>query len=563
MIRRREVFDRVAARPAVAVPPAVRHGGASATVTGVSNRTLLRAAATALCAVAMLGGRPVPGHGQTSSRLAPIRYVVRVPAPETHEAVVEAVLPAAGRASLDLMMPTWSPGYYVVEDYAAKVRGLAATTPDGRPLAVEKTTANHWTVQTDGAREVRLTYTVFCHERTVTTNWVDTDYGVFNGAPTFITLAETGRRPHEVRMDMPPSWPVVMTGLDQAPGGAANTFRAPDYETLVDSPIVAGPLTVRRFEVASRPHFVVSVGDTEGWDGDRAARDLQRFVEENLKFWGALPYRKYVFLLLFRPGGGGLEHKNSNLSTVVARPRPLPDGSPAPSDAPWPSLGLQAHEYVHLFNVKRLRPVELGPFDFEKAPTTGSLWMAEGVTSYYSGLLLTRAGLQTPDTYLASLSSLIGALQTSPGRLRQSVERSSLEVWSNSLSGVNAGPGTVSYYNKGQVLGLLLDAKIRRATGGRRSFDDAIRLAYRRYGAERGYTPDELRRTFEEVAGIPLTAWFQSAVSSTDELDYSDVLEWFGLRFTPGEGPAAWRLERRPDQTAAQRAHLDAWLGVR
>ena len=516
----------------------------------------------ALVALLAMGVRPPSVQGQTSRGLTPIRYVVRVPAPETHEAIVEATLPAAGRTSLDLMMPTWSPGYYVVEDYAAKVRRIAATAPDGRALAVEKTSANHWTVQTGGAREVRLTYAVFGQERTVTTNWIDTDYGVFNGAPMFITLAERARRPHEVRMDMPASWPVVMTGLEAAPRGAANTFLAPDYETLVDSPIVAGPLTVRRFEVSRIPHFVVSVGDTEGWDGDRAARDLQRFVEENLRFWGALPYRKYVFLLLFRPGGGGLEHKNSNLSTVVARPRPRPDGTPAPADAPWPSLGLQAHEYVHLFNVKRLRPVELGPFDFEQAPTTGSLWMAEGVTSYYSGLLMTRAGLQTPDTYLASLSSLIGGLQNAPGRLLQSVERSSLEVWNNSLSGVNASAGTVSYYNKGQVLGLLLDAKIRRATNGRRSFDDAIRLAYRRYGAERGYTPEELRRTFEEVAGVSLASWFQSAVSSPHELDYTDVLEWFGLRFTSGEGPAgAWRLERRPDQTAAQRAHLDAWLG--
>lgn len=494
---------------------------------------------------------------------APIRYVVRVPDPATHEARVEATVPARGRPTLDLMMPTWSPGYYVVEDYAAKVQDLTATTADGHVLAVEKTSANHWRIVTGGVSTVRLTYTVVCHERTVTTNWVDTDYGVFNGAPTFITLSEATRRPHEVRMDMPAAWPVVMTGLD-AVAGASNTFRAPDYETLVDSPIVAGPLTVRRFEVARIPHFVVSVGDTDGWDGPRAARDLQRYVEENLRFWGALPYRKYVFLLLFRPGGGGLEHKNSNLSTVLARPRPRPDGTPAPADAPWPSLGLQAHEYFHLFNVKRLRPLELGPFDFEKAPTTGSLWMSEGVTSYYSGLLLTRAGLQSPQTYLVSLSSLIGGLQNAPGRLLQSVEQSSLEVWKNSLSGVNPSATTVSYYNKGQVLGLLLDAKIRRVTQGRRSFDDAIRLAYKRYGGERGFTPDELRRTFEEVAGAPLTAWFASAVSSTDELDYGDVLEWYGLRFVSSPGvEGAWTLQPSPEQTADQRRHLDAWLSGR
>lgn len=192
------------------------------------------------------------------------------------------------------------------------------------------------------------------------------------------------------------------------------------------------------------------------------------------------------------------------------------------------------------------------------------LWIAEGVTSYYSGLLMTRAGLQTPDEYLASLSSLIGSLQTSPGRLLQSVERSSLEVWDNSNSGVNAKATTVSYYVKGNVLGLLLDAKIRRATNGRASFDDVMRLAYKRYGGARGYTADEFRQTTEEIAGVDLRAWFASAVSSTDELDYSDVLDWYGLQFTLCNRPANfWKLERRPDQTDAQRQRLTRWLSRR
>ncbi|MCC6989232.1 MAG: M61 family metallopeptidase [Acidobacteria bacterium] len=495
---------------------------------------------------------------------APISYVVRVPAPDTHEAEVAATIPTGGGASVDLMMPTWSPGYYRVEDYAANVRAIRAAAPDGRVLEVEKTSANHWRVTTGGARSITLTYTVFCHERTVTTNWVDADYGVFNGAPTFITLAERVRRRHDVRVELPPGWTSAMTGLADAPGGRPHHFRAADYETLVDSPIVAGRLDIRRFDVAGTPHFIVSAGDSTGWDGERATRDLKVFVEENRRFWGVLPYDKYVFLLLFRPGGGGLEHRNSNLSTVVARPRPRPDGTPAPHDARWPSLGLEAHEYVHLFNVKRLRPVELGPFDFEKAPVTGNLWIAEGVTSYYSGLLMTRAGLQTADEYLASLSSLIGGLQTSPGRLLQSVERSSLEVWENSNSGVAPNAGTVSYYNKGNVLGLLLDAKIRRARNGRASFDDVMRRAYARYGGERGFTGDQFRQTAEEVAGVDLRAWFVSAVSSTDELDYTDVLEWYGLRFVTSEGAAgAWTLERRPDQTPAQRERLAVWLSGR
>jgi predicted metalloprotease with PDZ domain len=525
----------------------------------MNQRTSRAVRALAIVALASAAAQRAAAQG-----LEPIAYTVRIPTPASHEIVVQATVPASGRSSLDLMMPTWSPGYYRVEDYAANVRDVSAETLDGQPLVIDKPNGNHWRVGTRGERVVKLSYRVFCNQRSVTTNYVDADYGVFNGAPTFITLAETARRPHDVQIELPQGWTAAMTGLDDAPRGRPNQFRAADYETLVDSPIVAGKLGIRTFDVAGKKHVVASAGDSDGWDGDRAARDLQTFVEECRRFWGFLPYEKYVFLLLFRTGGGGLEHRNSNLSTVVAKPRPRADGAAAPPQARWPSLGLEAHEYFHLFNVKRLRPIELGPFNFEQPPTTGSLWIAEGVTSYYSGLLMTRAGLQTPDEYLASLSSLIGSLQTSPGRLLQSVERSSLEVWKNSNSGVNPNASTVSYYTKGNVLGLLLDAKIRRTTNGRASFDDVMRQAYRRYGGTRGYTADEFRQTTEEVAGVDLRPWFASAVSATDELVYSDLLEWYGLRFVTSGGPAgAWTLERQPVQSEAQQQRLAAWLSKR
>jgi predicted metalloprotease with PDZ domain len=348
-----------------------------------------------------------------------------------------------------------------------------------------------------------------------------------------------------------------MTGLAGAPDGHPSHFRAADYETLVDSPIMAGDLGVREFSIAGKPHYVVSVGDVAGWDGERAARDLGTFVQEVQRFWGFLPYDKYVFLLVFRQGGGGLEHKNSTLSTVSARPAAPSAGA----NAMWPGIGLLSHEYFHLFNVKRLRPVELGPFDFEHGPRTGSLWIAEGVTSYYSGLLVERSGLRTRDEYLASLSSLIGQLQTAPGRLQQSVEQSSLEVWGNSNSGVNPNASTVSYYNKGQVMGLLLDARIRRITNGRASFDDVMRRAYERYGGERGYTADQFRASAEQVAGADLKEWFRRSVSSTEELDYDDLLECYGLRFTAsGPGADAWKLAVRADATDQQKRNLDAWL---
>jgi predicted metalloprotease with PDZ domain len=484
--------------------------------------------------------------------LDPITYVVRVPAPDAHFVDVEATIPAGGQGSIDLMMPIWSPGYYRVEDYAAQVTNLSARDSRGEAVRVEKPRPNRWRVEAGGARSVVLTYRVSCNQRSVTTNYVDREYGVLNGAPTFITIAERASRQHHVRLELPATWTRAMSGLDEAPAGQPHQFVARDYETLVDSPILAGRLRVTEFSVGGKKHYVVAAGDVEGWDGAATTRDLATFVEESQRFWGSLPYEKYLFLLVFRGGGGGLEHKNSSLSTVSAR------GSGV---GLWRSTGLLLHEYFHLFNAKRLRPVELGPFDFEAPPATRSLWIAEGLTSYYTGLLMTRAGLQTPEQYLASLSGLIGRLQESPGRLLQSVEHSSLEVWTNSNSGIAPKGSTVSYYNKGQVLGLLLDARVRRLTGGRASFDDVMRRAFARYGGERGFTADEFRGVVEEVAGDDFRGWFRAFVASTDELSYTDLLDWYGLQFVVAGAPAsAWNLKARPDQTEAQKQNLRAWL---
>lgn len=484
-----------------------------------------------------------------AQRPEPIVYTVSVPQPESHYLEVEARVPTGRQAAIDLMMPIWSPGYYRVEDYAAHVSDFVARAPDGSTLSVDKPQTNRWHVQTGRQSTIVLTYRVFCNQRSVTTNYVGPDMGVLNGAPTFVTLVEKRPRPHEVHLVLPAAWKRAMTGMDDAPDHQPDHFRAADYETLVDSPILAGDLVVREFVVDGKKHYVVGAGDTAGWDPDAAARDLSRFVDECHRFWGFLPYDKYAFLLMFRQGGGGLEHKTSNLSTM----------SPGRSGG----IGLLSHEYFHLFNVKRLRPVELGPFDFERQPRTGSLWIAEGVTSYYSSLLVERAGLSTTEDYLASLGSTIGELQKSPGRLLQSVEQSSLDVWNNSNSGVGPAPTTVSYYVKGQVLGFLLDARIRRATDGRRSFDEVMRLAYKRYSGEHGFTADAFRRTTEEVAGVDLKEWFRKAVSTAEELDYSEALDWFGIRFVTLDSPAGrWKLAVRDDATPAQQGHLKEWLAA-
>ncbi len=485
----------------------------------------------------------------------PIVYTIRFPSPDTHYAEVEAAIPTGRRASIELMMAVWSPGFYRVEDYANRVQGLAARIPDGRTLEVEQTRKNRWRIQTGGAPGVIVSYRLLCNGRSVTANWVGDDLLVLNGAATFITLAEQARRPHEVRLELAPKWKRAMTGLDAAPGGLPNHFRAADYDTLVDSPIVAGDLAVREFDLDGSKHYVVDAGEAGQWDGERAAQDLEKIVRETRRFWGFLPFKKYVFLNVFRQGGGGLEHKNSTLLT----------SSPRASTPSLRWLMFVSHEYFHAFNVKRLRPVELGPFDYERPPQTGSLWVSEGLTSYYGELLVCRAGIGAPQDCLASLSSHITQLQNSPGRLVQTLEQSSLDVWNSGTSGVGRNTATlVSYYVKGPVVGSLLDAKIQRTTGGRKSLDDVMRLAYKRYSGERGFTPEQFRRTAEEVAGADLREWFRKAISSVEELDYTEALDWFGLRFatTDGQQPAqGWKLEIREDATEVQKRRLQAWLG--
>jgi predicted metalloprotease with PDZ domain len=479
-----------------------------------------------------------------------ISYRIRTSAPESHLAEIEAVFPTGSRPSVDLMMAIWSPGFYRIENYATRIRQLTAKSPDGATLAVTQPQPNRWHIETGGAARVVVDYQLFCNERSVTTNYVGADLGVFNGPATFITLADHERRPHDVVVELPPAWPRAITGLDRAADGRPNHFEAPDFDTLADSPIMAGDLKVQQFDAGGKPHFVVEGGEVGDWDGERAAADLDRIVEQEVRLLGSLPYRRYVYLLVFRRGGGGLEHLNSTLATTS------PDSMSTPA-AYHRWLAFISHEYFHAFNVKRLRPVELGPFDYEHEPHTPSLWISEGWTTYFGELLVARARLTTRDEYLKQLSGHIDQLQKTPGRLVQSLEQASLNVWTESMSGTRTdAQRSVSYYVKGPVVGFLLDARIRHETNGARSLDDLMRLAYGRYGGARGFTPEQFRAAAEEVAGTDLKAWWNQAIASPGELDYTEALEWFGLRFAPGTNT----LEVREDATEAQRAHLHALL---
>ena len=462
----------------------------------------------------------------------PIRYTLSFPAPQTHYVEIIATVPTGRRADVDLMMAVWTPGSYLVREYARNVEAVTAAGPDGRALDVDKSKKNHWRIATGGAPSITLKYRVYCREMSVRTNWVESDFALINGAPTFITLADLAPRPHEVVINPAPAWKRSVTALPEL-GGGDHRYRAPDYDTLVDSPIVVGNPAVYDFVVDGKKHSLVDVGEGGVFDGARAVKDLETVVNEDRRFWGLLPYDRYVFFNMITESGGGLEHKNS---TVLMTNR----WATRTRRAYLSWLELASHEYFHAWNVKRLRPAELGPFNYEDENITRSLWIAEGFTDYYAELQVHRAGLSTRDEYLEGLSNAIEALQTTPGRLVQSAEMASFDAWIKYYRPDENSPNTsISYYTKGTVIAFLLDAKIRKETA--KSLDDVMRVEYERFSGAKGYTPEEFRVEAEKVTGINLKQFWDTAVESTAELDYSEALDTFGVRFKPVPPPVADR----------------------
>jgi predicted metalloprotease with PDZ domain len=480
----------------------------------------------------------------------PISYTLRFPAPQTHYVEVEALVPTEGRPEVELMMAVWTPGSYMVREFARNLETVTAWSGSGEPLPIAKTSKNRWRVEAEGP-SVIVRYKVYSREMSVRTNFVDESFAILNGAPTFLTLAGGERRPHDVRLVLPPQW---RTAVSPLPGTSENAWRAADFDTLVDSPIYAGNAPVYRFEVAGRPHLLVNEGEGNVWDGPRSAADAERITRELAAFWGVVPYERYVFFNLITEAVGGLEHRDSCVLMTSRWKSRTREGY---ND--W--LSLVSHELFHAWNVKRLRPAELGPFDYEGEVYTRSLWFAEGVTSYYDDLLVHRAGMTKRDEYLKRLSKQIETLQITPGRLVQPLEESSFDAWikyyRRDENSINTG---ISYYTKGSVVAFLLDARIRSATDGKRSLDDVLRLAWQRYSGEQGFQPGEMRAIVREVTGTDLDPWMARALESAEELDYSEALAWYGLRFVESDEDNGKDSKGSKDEKKDEEP--PGWLGI-
>jgi predicted metalloprotease with PDZ domain len=509
-----------------------------------------------------------------------IRYTVSAPEPHTHHLHVEMRVetdPAAAAVpeSVDFVMPVWTPGAYQVHDYAGRVHGVEALNAAGRPLEHAKTAKNVWRVRTHGAKVVTLRYRVYAFETQVEKSYLDAERLTINGAGVFLYVDGRKDEPAALILRTPKGWKHVFTGLSRAKtdrDGEGHSFVAADYDELVDCPVMAGNFSAGTFKVRGVPHHAVFVGPGN-YDESKLLPDMERTVEAAVGVFDDVPYREYVFFLEMAGGDagyGGLEHRNS---THMIFPR----FKWKPRKDYVAGMGLISHEFFHTWNVKRLRPAGLGPFDYTREVHTPLLWFAEGFTSYYDNLLLRRAGVITPREYLTELGRELRRLAMTPGRSLQSLEESSFDTWIKFYRPhADSHNTTISYYNKGSVFAWMLDMEIRRLAKGRRSLDDAMRLLYRRFHKERdaGITPADIEDACAEVAGRSLKPLFDEVVRGWGDIDYGKYLNYCGLEIAPtgseGESdePAAGEPEPKKSAPAGKAAVAMAdagrpYLGMR
>jgi predicted metalloprotease with PDZ domain len=459
--------------------------------------------------------------------MAAIQYRLRLPDPRTHLLAVEMAVDGV-HGPVDLVMPSWTPGSYLLREFPRNVVQFEAADGAWKPIPFRKTDKGTWRVDAPPDGTLRARWILNADELTVRTSHVDATHASIIGAGVFMYVDGRRDEPAEVEVHAPEGWRVT-TALDAL---SETRFRAADFDELVDSPLEIGTHQLVRWSVDGVEHQYAVWGRGNA-DAGRLARDTTRIVLAEREIFGSLPYPAYTFILhLTSGGGGGLEHRNC---TSLLADRWSFRGVPYEN-----FLGLAAHELFHAWNGKRIRPAALGPFDYTRENYTRDLWVVEGITTYYTDLLLRRAGIITPQRYLEKLGEMISRFLTLPGRAVQPLADSSFDTWIKFYRpDANTPNATISYYQKGALVALLLDLRIRAATENARSLDDLMRLLWERYGVpDTGFPEGAVEDAASEVAGTELRGFFDHALRSTQELDYAGALAAAGLALVPAHQAA-------------------------
>jgi len=465
---------------------------------------------------------------------------------------------------IELSLPTWTPGWYTVENYFKNVLRFTVTDAKGNRLQPEMIRKQTWRVETKGLDSIRIEFDYRASVLALNQAKITVDFAFFTGTALFLEAAGHRASPSTVRFDLPPGWKIISALKDTSD---PMTFTAADYDTLVDAPTEMGKFDVTQFQVEGKPHYLVTtpVGALAKDKATQFTGMLAKVANAQSAIFGGLPYEKYVYFYFFaRPesnAGGALEHLNSFVAFAFA---PVPEAM----------IGTASHEFFHLWNVKRIRPAGMWPYDYSREDETPLLWVSEGFTNYYGSVALYRAGLSTRQQFVQSVERAINGVESNEARAYISPADSSVSTWVGYDTPVAFG---ISYYTQGQNLGALLDLSILHDTAGASGLDDVMRSLYRDfYQKGKGFTTEDMIGIINRLTKRDYREFYRKYVSGVEVPPYDAILRHAGYqaqtisRTSPTVGVKVgtrselrYKIAELPNPTADQVKIREAWLKVR
>jgi predicted metalloprotease with PDZ domain len=457
-----------------------------------------------------------------------ISYQLRMPKPQNHYFEVEMTLSDFKEKQLDIKMPVWAPGSYLVREFSKNVNLVRAFDDKGKEIQVQKKKKNTWTISTDGNKKIRVKYEVYSFELSVRTPFLDLTHGFVSGSGVFMYVE--GYKDKKGILEVIPhsSFKTITTALPKAAisvqKDGSQTFEFLNYDQLVDCPIEIGNQTVFDFMASGTKHTVAMYGEAF-YDIESLKIDMTKIIDAETAIFGSNPNKDYVFIVHnVVEGQGGLEHANS---CVLSVNRWTYSGSEYRN-----FLNLVAHEYFHLWNVKRIRPIELGPFDYDQENYTTLLWVMEGFTSYYDELILRRAGYYTKEEILAKIQSSVNYVEGSVGARVQPVAHASFDAWIKAYRPTeNSANTSMTYYSRGTILGAVFDAMIIANSKGKQGLDHFMKHLLQKFYIEmnRGFTEVEFKSELEKFVGKNLDDFFKNYIHGTEVIPYAEIFDKIGV----------------------------------
>jgi len=449
-----------------------------------------------------------------------IIYAVKLTDPASQQFHITTDIKNISQPQLNLSLPTWTPGWYTVENYAKNLLRFRITA-NGKVVSHAMSRKQTWTVDTRGIKEIRIDYDYRATVLALNQAKITKDFAFFTGTQLFLQPEGHRDEPSTVQFSIPSGWKIV-TALKET--NDPTVFTAPNYEVLVDSPVELGNFDLTRFEVEGKPHYFVAnpAGSFSKDNTEKFVGMLAKVAATDSATWGGLPYEKYVYFYFFSPAesnaNGALEHMNSHVSfvqrSIAAQPEQM--------------IGTASHEFFHLWNVKRIRPAEMWPYDYSRENETPLLWVSEGFTTYYGGVALYRAGLMTSDAFVRRAADAASSMENSEARQYISPAASSVSTWIGYDTPTAFG---ISYYTQGQNLAALLDLSIRQDTNGSSSLDDVMRALYEEhYKRNRGFTAEDMIRIISRLAKKDYHDFFRKYVFWTDVPEYDRIFGFAGYK---------------------------------